>query len=143
MKSSDEYEALKVNKSDLLVGWFSARWSTAAKLFEPEFEQLATQYPQYTFFKCDVDDVPTAAYDSEVVDSPQITMIPTGTKPDGSLYGKADLVTVKAKLAEYSAIVPNAKKALDGFRFGESPLEKKPWVFDPATGTTIPLHESY
>jgi hypothetical protein len=70
-------------------------------------------------------------------------MIPTGAKPDGSLYGKADMVTVKAKLAKYSDIVPEAKKALDGFKFGPSPAEKKPWVFDPSTGATLPLHESY
>jgi hypothetical protein len=70
-------------------------------------------------------------------------MIPTGTKPDGSMYCKSDMVTVKANLANYAAILPETKKAVDGFRFGESPAEKKPWVFDPATGTTIPQHESY
>ena len=70
-------------------------------------------------------------------------MIPTGAKPDGALYGKADMVTIKAKLGSYSEIIPDAKKAVDGFKFGESPAEKKPWVFDPATGTTLPLHESY
>ena len=53
------------------------------------------------------------------------------------------MVTIKANLANYSAIVSDAKKAVDSFRFGESPSEKKPWVFDPAPGTTIPQHESY
>ncbi len=62
---------------------------------------------------------------------------------DGSLYGKADMVTVRAKLANYAGIVPDAKHALDGFQFGNAPAEKRPWVFDPATGTTVPLHESY
>ena len=87
--------------------------------------------------------MPKAAYDAEVVDSPQVSMIPTGTKPDGSMYYKSEMVTVKAKLSSYSGIIPEAKKALDSFRFGESPSEKKSWVFDPATGTTIPQHESY
>jgi hypothetical protein len=87
--------------------------------------------------------VPKAAYDAEVVDSPQISIIPTGTKPDGTLYCKSDMVTVKANLANYGAIVPDAKKAVEGFRFGEPLSEKKPWVFDPATGTTLPQHESY
>lgn len=90
-----------------------------------------------------MDVVPSAAYDAEVVDSPQVSVIPTGTKPDGSLYCKSDMVTVKAHLSNYSSIVGETKKALDSFKFGESPVEKKPWVFDPATGTTIPQHESY
>lgn len=112
-------------------------------MFEEDFVKLAAQYPQYTFFKCDVDQVPKAAYDAEVVDSPQVSMIPTGTRLDGSLYGKADMKTVKANLAMYSEIVPDAKKMLDSFKFGPSPVEKKPWVFDPATGTSLPQHESY
>jgi hypothetical protein len=139
----EEYEALKIGKSDLMVGWFNAHWSTAGKLFEAEFDKLAAHYPQFTFFKCDVDEVPRAAYDAEVVDSPQISIIPTGSKPDGSLYCKSDMVTVKAQLANYATIVSDAKKAVEGFRFGESPSEKKQWAFDPATGTTIPHHESY
>ena len=104
---------------------------------------LASQYPQYTFFKCDLDTVPRAAYDAEVVDSPQISIIPTGSKPDGTLYGKSDMVTVKGKLSDYSSIISEAKKAVDEFKFGPSPSEKKPWVFDPATGASVPQHESY
>ena len=53
------------------------------------------------------------------------------------------MVTVRASLANYAAIIGEAKKAVEGFKFGESPAEKKPWVFDPATGTTLPQHESY
>jgi len=53
------------------------------------------------------------------------------------------MVTIKANLANYASIIPEAKQAVDRFRFGESPVEKKPWVFDPATGTSIPQHESY
>jgi hypothetical protein len=53
------------------------------------------------------------------------------------------MVTIKARLANYSSIVLDAKKSIEQFRFGEAPAEKKPWVFDPATGTTIPQHESY
>ena len=53
------------------------------------------------------------------------------------------MVSVRPVLANYASIVPEAKKAIEGFRFGASPVEKKPWVFDPATGTTIPKHESY
>lgn len=87
--------------------------------------------------------MPKAAYDSEVVDAPQISVIPTGSKPDGTLYCKSDMVSVKASLANYASIVGDAKKVVEGFKFGESPMEKKPWVFDPATGTTLPQHESY
>jgi len=46
IKSLEGYEALKVNQSDLLVGWFTANWSTAGKLYEGEFDKLASQYPQ-------------------------------------------------------------------------------------------------
>jgi hypothetical protein len=112
-------------------------------MFESEFDKLAEQYPNYTFFKVNVDEVPRAAYDAEVVDSPQVSIIPTGTKPDGSLYGKSDMVTVKADLANYSGILPTAKNHIDGFTFGPAPVRKEPWVFDPSTGTTIPLHQSY
>ena len=46
VKSLEQYEALKTNQSDLLVGWFTAKWSTAGKLFEGDFEKLAEQFPQ-------------------------------------------------------------------------------------------------
>jgi ABC-type enterochelin transport system substrate-binding protein len=46
VKSLEQYEALKTNPSDLLVGWFTAKWSTAGKLFDSDFEKLAEQFPQ-------------------------------------------------------------------------------------------------
>ena len=49
IKTHEEYEALKVNKSDLLVGWFTARWSTAGKMFEADFDKLATQFPDVCY----------------------------------------------------------------------------------------------
>lgn len=45
----------------MMVGWFAAKWSTGAKMFEPEFEKLSTSYPEATFYKVDMDEVPTAA----------------------------------------------------------------------------------
>lgn len=45
VKTLEEYEALKVSKADLMVGWFYAPWSTAAKIFEGDFDKLASQYP--------------------------------------------------------------------------------------------------
>ncbi|KAF4720146.1 hypothetical protein FOZ63_033973 [Perkinsus olseni] len=137
-----DYEALK-QTSHMMVGWFAAKWSTGAKMFEPEFEKLSASYPQATFYKVDMDEVPTAAYDMEVVDSPQIAILPLGWKPDGSRFDKSDLVSIRAELGRYDRVVPKAKEALDQINLGEKEDEPKPWVFDPSTGTTLPAHQSY
>ena len=52
VKTVEEYEALKVNQSDLLVGWFTAQWSTAGKMFDADFDKLASQYPQVCCYRC-------------------------------------------------------------------------------------------
>merc|ERR1719507_291305 len=96
-----------------MVGWFTGHFSAAAKMYEDQFEAMANSYPKATFYKCDVDDVPLAAYDSEVVDVPSVVIQPLGLKPDGSPYDKTDMVMVAAELARYDQVIPNAKAALD------------------------------
>merc|ERR1719321_526994 len=118
LKDLESYEALKAN-SKVMVGWFSAHWSAAGKLYEPKFDELAASYPAYTFYKVDVDAVPKAAYDMEVQDVPTVSVLPLGSKPDGSLYDKTDLQVISAPQAEYGAVVGDAKTAIDGVAFGE------------------------
>merc|ERR1712066_1041479 len=105
----------KTSRAPMMVGWFTGHFSAAAKMYEEQFEAMASAYPKATFYKCDVDDVPLAAYDSEVVDVPSVVIQPLGLKPDGSRYDKTDMVVVTPELARYDQILPNAKAALDSF----------------------------
>ena len=156
IKSKDEYEALKLSQR-ALVGFFHAKHSTASKMLEPKFQDLATSAGSgnagTTYFTCDVDDAPDVAYDMEVEDVPSVGVLPLGSKPDGTLYGKEDLVTVKAidfvkadgsaKDLDYNKVLSEGKAALDKIG-ADLALEDKtagkrrPWRFDPNTGTTLP-----
>ena len=143
--SLQDYQALKATAdAPVLVGWFSARHSLPAKLFAADFVSLAQKYPNYQFFTLNVDDAPTAAYDAEVTDAPEIVVMPVGSKPDGSLFDKTDWVCVKAKLGRYDQLVDQARQVIDSVKVGEEKrTDKSAWVFDPATGTSLPLHASY
>ena len=145
LSSKEQYENLKIETdSPVLIGWFNIHSSLAGKLFEADFLDLANQFTHYQFFKCDIDQVPHAAYDLEVVDAPQISVLPVGMKPDGSLYDKTDLVTIKAELGRYDEIVQKARIAIAAIKVKENIRTVKPlWVFDPATGTTLPKHQLY
>merc|ERR1719420_2321458 len=115
-----------------MVGWFTGHFSTAAKMYAPQFEAMASSYPKATFYTCDVDDVPLAAYDSEVVDVPSVVILPLGLKPDGSPYDKTDMVVVSPELGAYNEVVSKAKAALDGITVIEDESDPQPWQFDPA-----------
>jgi thiol-disulfide isomerase/thioredoxin len=136
--SEQQYEQLKSTAdAPVLVGWFSSRHSLACKLFEKQFDELAAKFPNYQFFKADVDDAPRAAYDCEVTDVPQISVLPIGKKPDGSFFDKADWQTVKAELGRYDQVVSRASEVIGAVRTGEEiRSHKKEWAFDPATGTS-------
>merc|ERR1711862_969758 len=84
VKDFATYEAFKTSKTPMMVGWFTGHFSTAAKMYEEQFDSMAKAYPKYTFYKCDVDDAPLAAYDAEVEEVPSIVIQPLGLKPDGS-----------------------------------------------------------
>ena len=55
---------------------------------------MAKSYPKYSFYTCDVDDAPLAAYDAEVTEVPSVVIQPLGLKPDGSYYDKTDMAGV-------------------------------------------------
>lgn len=141
IKTAAEYEALKLT-SRALVGYFSAKFSTPSKLYEQRFTDMAKTNPNYTFFTCDVDDAPTVAYDMEVVDVPSVAVLPLGSKADGSVFDKSDMVTVRAdENLNYENVISEGKAALDAMGLDCSDLtegKRKPWRFDPATGTTLP-----
>merc|ERR1711948_142791 len=123
-----------------MVGWFTGHFSTAAKMYTEQFEAMAKAYPKYQFYTCDVDDVPLAAYDAEVVDVPSVVIQPLGLKPDGSPYDKTDMVVISPELAQFDQVIPRAKAAIDSLEVLDDPEAPapKPWQFDPATGTTLP-----
>ncbi|CAK8996138.1 Hypothetical protein (Fragment) [Durusdinium trenchii] len=52
-------------------------------MYKEQFEAMAKSYPKYSFYTCDVDDAPLAAYDAEVTEVPSVVIQPLGLKPDG------------------------------------------------------------
>merc|ERR1719454_1759981 len=97
-----------------MVGFYTAHFSAASKLYHEQFEAMAKAYPKYSFYTCDVDDVPLAAYDAEVEEVPSVVILPLGLKPDGSHYDKTDMVVVAPEMAAFNEVVSRAKTALDG-----------------------------
>merc|ERR1719245_2624301 len=75
-----------------MVGFFTGHWSLASKMYKEQFEAMAASYPKESFYTCDVDDAPLAAYDAEVTEVPSVVIQPLGLKPDGSAYDKTDMV---------------------------------------------------
>jgi hypothetical protein len=145
ISSKQEYEALKHStEAPVVIGWFSSQHSLACKMYEKQFDELAAKFPTYQFFKTDVDAAPEAAYDCEVTDVPQISILPLGRKVDGSFFDKSDLTTIKTQLGRYDQLVSKAHTAVAALSVGETVRETKPeFVFDPATGTSLPKHQSY
>lgn len=141
VKDYATYEAMKTSKAPMMVGYYTGHFSLAGKMYAEQFEAMASSYPKAKFYKCDVDDVPMAAYDSEVVDVPSVVIMPLGLKPDGSPYDKTDMVVVSAELGRYDQVISKAKAALDGITVIEDDSEPQPWQFDPATGTSLPPHK--
>merc|ERR1712066_218688 len=120
----------KTSRAPMMVGWFTGHFSAAAKMYEEQFEAMANSYPKAAFYKCDVDDVPLAAYDSEIVDVPSVVIQPLGLKPDGSPYDKTDMIVVAPELAQFDQIIGRAKAAIDSLQIIEDPDEPTPWKFD-------------
>merc|ERR1719436_1651695 len=134
------YEAMKTSGTTMMVGFFTGHFSLASKMYKPQFEAMAANYPKATFYTCDIDDAPLAAYDAEVTEVPSVVIQPLGLKPDGSPYDKTDMVVVAPELARYDEVLGRAKAALDALVVLEDPEEPTPWQFDPATGTSMPAH---
>merc|ERR1719265_906895 len=97
-----------------MIGFFTGHFSTASKMYAEQFDAMASAYPKYSFYTCDVDDCPLAAYDAEVEEVPSVAILPLGLKPDGSHYDKTDMVVVSAEMASFNEVIPKAKAALDG-----------------------------
>merc|ERR1712207_136314 len=97
----------------MMVGYFTGHFSAGSKLFKQQFESIAAAYPKYSFYTCDVDDVPLAAYDAEVEDVPSVVILPLGLKPDGSHYDKTEMVVIAPELAAFHEVIPKANAAID------------------------------
>merc|ERR1712176_6471 len=126
------YEALKTSTPTAMVGWFTGHFSAAGKMYEAQFDAMANAYPKYSFYKCDVDDCPIAAYDAEVEEVPSVVILPLGLKPDGSPYDKTDMIVVAPQLARFDQVISKAKAALDAIAVVEEDGEPTAWQFDPA-----------
>ncbi|CAE7290079.1 unnamed protein product [Symbiodinium sp. CCMP2592] len=141
IKDFAQYEAIKTSKSSMMVGFFTGHWSMASKMYQEQFEAMSKSYPKCTFYTCDIDDAPMAAYDAEVSEVPSVVIQPLGLKPDGSYYDKTDMVVVAPELAKFDQVIPKAKAAVDSIEVLDDEGERLPWQFDPATGTTLPPHK--
>merc|ERR1712217_303600 len=102
---------------------------------------MAASNPTVAFYTCDIDDVPLAAYDSEVTEVPSVVIQPLGLKPDGAPYDRTDMIVISPELAQFDQVISRAKAAIDSVTVLDDPEEPKPWKFDPATGTTVPAHK--
>jgi len=141
VKDTAMYEAMKTSGANMMVGYYTSHFSLAGKMFQKQFEAMAASHPKAKFYTCDVDDAPLAAYDAEVTEVPSVVILPLGLKPDGSRYDKTDMVVVAPELARYDKVLARAKAAIDATTVIEDPQGARPWQFDPATGTTLPVHE--
>eukprot|EP00931_Biecheleriopsis_adriatica_P014702 TRINITY_DN1166_c1_g1_i1.p1 TRINITY_DN1166_c1_g1~~TRINITY_DN1166_c1_g1_i1.p1 ORF type:complete len:175 (+),score=54.94 TRINITY_DN1166_c1_g1_i1:65-526(+) len=141
IKDFAQYEAIKTSKTTMMVGFFTGHWSMGSKMYREQFETMSKSYPKATFYTCDVDDAPLAAYDAEVTEVPSVVIQPLGLKPDGSYYDKTDMIVVAPELAQFDQVIPRAKAAVDAIEVIEEEGERQPWQFDPATGTTLPPHK--
>merc|ERR1712187_955239 len=106
IKDIAKYEAMKISKTPMMVGYYTGHFSAASKMFQQQFESMAAAYPKYSFYTCDVDDVPLAAYDAEVEDVPSVVILPLGLKPDGSHYDKTGIVVIAPELAAFHEVIP-------------------------------------
>merc|ERR1711963_1301187 len=95
------------------VGFLTGHWSLAGKMYKPQFEAMASSYAKASFYTCDVDDAPLAAYDAEVTEVPSIVIQPLGLKPDGSAYDKTDMVVVAPEVARFDQVLAKAKATID------------------------------
>eukprot|EP00931_Biecheleriopsis_adriatica_P014700 TRINITY_DN1166_c0_g1_i3.p1 TRINITY_DN1166_c0_g1~~TRINITY_DN1166_c0_g1_i3.p1 ORF type:complete len:174 (+),score=46.82 TRINITY_DN1166_c0_g1_i3:56-523(+) len=141
IKDFAQYEAIKTSKTTMMVGFFTGHWSMASKMYKDQFDAMSKSYPKATFYTCDVDDAPLAAYDAEVTEVPSVVIQPLGLKPDGSSYDKTDMIVVAPELAQFDQVIPRAKAAADALEVFEEEGERQVWQFDPATGTTLPPHK--
>merc|ERR1719267_68789 len=108
----------------MMVGFYTGHFSAASKLYHEQFEAMSKSYPKYSFYKCDVDDCPLAAYDAEVEEVPSVVILPLGLKPNGAAYDKTDMVVVAPELAKFNEVIPRAKAAVDGITVIEDEGER-------------------
>ncbi|CAE8648369.1 unnamed protein product, partial [Polarella glacialis] len=76
IKDFAQYEAMKTAKTSMMVGFYTGHFSAAGKMYRDQFEAMSKAYPKASFYTCDVDDAPLAAYDSEVTEVPSIVRFP-------------------------------------------------------------------
>merc|ERR1719277_2622652 len=105
----------------MMVGWFNGHFSAASKMYGEQFQAMAASNPKAAFYTCDVDDVPLAAYDSEVTEVPSVVIQPLGLKPDGSAYDKTDMVVISPELAQFQDVIPRAKAVIDNLTVLDDP----------------------
>ncbi len=132
-----------------MVGWWQSSWSTPSKIYEQDFKKVSESFPEATFFTADIDVVPRAAYDMEVTSVPQISVLPIGSRPgkEMSLYDKTDLKAIRSDGEfGFSTMFETLRNVVSQTKFNDQVEDQRatqPWVFDPATGTSVPRHQMY
>ena len=141
ISSIESYEILKSSPpKGVLVGWFHSRHSLACKMYESSFIDMEKKFPDAHFFSIDVDEVPTAAYDAEVVDVPQVVVMPIGKKLNGILWGREDWTGMRANGSDYTEILKRAEhKISEKLKSTSEEVVNRKWQFDPATGGSMPV----
>ena len=81
LKTLDEYKAAITN-SPMLVVDFTATWCPPCQRIKPIFEGFATEYPDVTFVKVDVDENSEAAQEAGVQCMPTFKFFKNGAESD-------------------------------------------------------------
>ncbi|GAB2282351.1 Cytoplasmic thioredoxin isoenzyme 2 [Dionaea muscipula] len=76
--------------NQLLVVDFSASWCAPCKLIEPAFNAMATQFPDVSFAKIDVDELPDVAQEMNVQAMPTFVLMKQGKEVDRVVGAKKD-----------------------------------------------------
>ena len=77
LKSVAQFKHFAQSKSLVFVD-FSATWCNPCRHLEPHFEDLARQYPEAKFVKCDIEKVPEVASYFNILSVPTILVLKNG-----------------------------------------------------------------
>lgn len=75
--SAEEFDKA-INSDSLVIVDFFATWCGPCKMLAPILEKLSTKYSAATFYKIDVDEVPSVAAAQEITAMPTIILYKSG-----------------------------------------------------------------
>lgn len=93
MQSTPEFDEV-IRSNDLVVAMFAAIWDGPSRALTPPFEQLASELPNVTFVKVDVDTLGDLVVREGATNLPSFVFYKKGS-PDGTLSGSAGLTKIR------------------------------------------------